>query len=296
MEGGVRWAVHSAIQRIKEKNKKDYWAQVTLGDLEVLVSDENRVKETYSDAVAVAERDWFALESSRQQLLILRDLGFRPPQVEAAVSLFDHALEKLKPPEQNLEKQKIPPLQPKLVFLFSGHMIDAPGRKPPRFPPKKEKIAAQEIVKKLDELDAGPKDLALCGGACGGDLLFAEACLARGLRLEVRIPFEEPTFLEKSVAFAGDQWRDRFNGVKKNSNTSLLVMPEELGPLPQKSNPYERDNLWQLYTALSWGPEKVRFICLWDGKGGDGPGGTAHMYNEVKRRTGNVTWIDIRKL
>jgi hypothetical protein len=39
-----------------------------------------------------------------------------------------------------------------------------------------------------------------------------------------------------------------------------------------------------------------RFICLWNGGGGDGLGGTAQMYDEVKRRTGRVTWIDTREL
>jgi hypothetical protein len=197
--------------------------------------------------------------------------------------------------EWALKKYK-PPFEPRYVFLFSGHMIDAPGRKEPRFPADKEKIADREIAKKLDELDAGPKDLALCGGACGGDLLFAEACLKLGVYLQIRIPFDELTFLKNSVTFAGGNWRDRYYAVKNNKLTTLLVMPEELGPTPENANPYERDNLWQLYTALSMGADKVRLICLWDGKGGDGPGGTAHMYNEVKRRTGHVTWIDIRQI
>jgi hypothetical protein len=200
---------------------------------------------------------------------------------------FDWALKKFKPP-------------PKLryVFLFSGHMIDAPGRVPPRFPPEKEKIAvaAQAIANKLDELDAGPKDLGLCGGACGGDLLFAEACLKRRVRLQIRIPFDEPTFLKNSVTFADGNWGERFDIVKKNPNTSLLIMPKELGPTPENVNPYERNNLWQLYTALSMGPEKVRFICLWDGKGGDGPGGTKHMHDSVKKRSGVVYVLDTNVL
>lgn len=73
-------------------------------------------------------------------------------------------------------------------------------------------------------------------------------------------------------------------------------MPEVLGPLPQGADPYERCNLWLLYTALALGIDKVRFICLWNGEGGDGPGGTAHMYREVNDRTGQVTWIDTGKL
>jgi len=69
-------------------------------------------------------------------------------------------------------------------------------------------------------------------------------------------------------------------------------MPEVLGPTPEDKDPYERDNLWQLYTALSLGPQKVRFICLWDGKGGDGPGGTKHMHDEVKKHNGQVIVIN----
>lgn len=61
--------------------------------------------------------------------------------------------------------------------------------------------------------------------------------------------------------------------------------------------PCVRCNRWQLYTAhrANLRVEKVRFVCLWNGEGWDGPDGTAHMYNEVKRRKGLVTWIDIRQ-
>jgi hypothetical protein len=76
----------------------------------------------------------------------------------------------------------------------------------------------------------------------------------------------------------------------------IRIMPEELGPLPANADPFERCNLWLRYSALSCGIDKVRFVALWDSGGGDGPGGAAHMYNEVKRRTGRVTWLDMRTL
>jgi hypothetical protein len=205
-----------------------------------------------------------------------------PPQEEID---FEWALKKFKPPPEL-----------RYVFLFSGHMIDAPGREPPRFPEKKEGAAADAINSTLDKLGAGSADIGLCGGACGGDLLFAEACLKRGVHLQIRIPFDEPTFLKNSVTFAGGNWRDRYYAVKNNKLTTLLVMPEELGPTPEKANPYERNNLWQLYTALSMGPEKVRFICLWDRKGGDGPGGTKHMHDSVEKRSGLVYVLDTNVL
>jgi tetratricopeptide (TPR) repeat protein len=284
MEGGIRWCIQSALSK-ESPQEKDYWARVTMGDLELLLSDTDTVERAYKDALAVVGEDWFALDSSRQRLLILRDLGFRPDQVRAAIQIFDQALDKLRPPVQYGK-----------VFLFSGHMIDAPGRAEPRFPPEKEAVAARAMARHLDDFGASSGDLAICGGACGGDLLFAEACLERGLQLEIYIPFQEPMFLRESVDFAGDEWRERYYEVKNDTRTKLLIMPDELGGLPPKANAYERNNLWQLYSALAWGGEKVRFVCLWNGKGGDGPGGTRHMYDEVLKRSGKVSVIDTNML
>jgi hypothetical protein len=67
---------------------------------------------------------------------------------------------------------------PKNVVLFSGHMIDAPDRKAPRFPPDKASVAAAAIADTLAKIGAAAGDLAICGG----DLLFAEACLTRAWR------------------------------------------------------------------------------------------------------------------
>ena len=185
---------------------------------------------------------------------------------------------------------------PRKVFLFSGHMIDAPGRPKPRFPPAREPAAARAIAAKLDELGGGAGDLAICGGACGGDLLFAEMALARGLRLQVLIPFDEPTFLAQSVDFADADWRRRFFAATTHPAASLQTMPNVLGPSAPEIDPYERENQWLLDTALEWGAEKLHFICLWDGGGGDGPGGTRHMVERVKQSQGTVHWLDVRTL
>jgi hypothetical protein len=183
---------------------------------------------------------------------------------------------------------------PRKAVLFSGHMIDAPGREKPRFPPDKEPIAARAIASALADLDVGPGDLSICGGACGGDLLFAEAALARGARLELYIPFEEPTFLEKSVDFAGGDWRARFFAAKARG--VLHVAPREVGPLQDGDDPYERVNRWMLEQASRFGADKLHFVCLWNGEGGDGPGGTKHMMEEVRQRGGRAQWLDTTKL
>ena len=50
------------------------------------------------------------------------------------------------------------------MALFSGHMIDAPGREVPRFPADKELAAAEAISEALDEIGASAGDLCICGG------------------------------------------------------------------------------------------------------------------------------------
>jgi hypothetical protein len=173
-------------------------------------------------------------------------------------------------------------------------MIDAAGRKQPRFPADRESIAGDAIVDTLTQSGAGAGDLAICGGACGGDLIFAEACLARGTGLELYLPFDQPTFLAESVDFAGANWHDRF--LAAASKATMHVAPAELGPLRPGEEPYERNNMWMLESAARFGPEKIVFICLWDGQGGDGPGGTRHLMEEVRRKSERIYWLDTRKL
>jgi len=190
-------------------------------------------------------------------------------------------------------------MSPRKVFLFSGHMVDAPGRDPPRFPPEKVERAGQKIADALKELDAGPGDVAFTQGACGGDLLFTEACQQRGVEVHWLQPFREQEFIQKSVLPGGDAWHQRYLQARDRLTVPLRAAPDELGELPSNAPPgfaYERCNLWLLTTALTLGGEKTHCLCLWNGEGGDGPGGTAHMYDEVKQRSGNVTWIDIRKI
>jgi hypothetical protein len=146
----------------------------------------------------------------------------------------------------------------------------------------------------VSDIDLGPGDIAICGGACGGDILFAEAALGSGARLELFIPFDETTFLERSVDFADHDWRARYFAVK--AAAVLHAAPNELGPLREGEDPYERNNRWMLESARRFGSEKVEFVCLWDGEGGDGPGGTREMMDAVRNQGGRTRWLDTTKL
>ena len=285
MAGAVRYAAEC-----EPDPNALFWSKTTVGDLEVLVGTPDTVKAVYKEAIAKNEKDWFALNSSRAQLQLLQDLGFRPDTVAAGIATFDRALSRLTRPEDRWE--------PRQVLLFSGHMMDAPDRKTPRFPADKEPAAAQAIEGALERSGAGQEDLAFCQAAAGGDLLFLEACQKRGVRCRVLLPFDEPEFIEKSIVTSagGDKWCDRFYAIKAKLLEPIRIMPDELGPAPANVDPFERCNLWLMYSALASGIDKLRFVALWDGGGGDGRGGTAHMLDEVKRRTGRVTWLDTRTL
>lgn len=189
--------------------------------------------------------------------------------------------------------------QPRQVLLFSGHMVDAADRPTPRFPNAMVPLATHRIAAALAALDAGSEDLALTQGACGGDLLFTEACWRRGVPVAWLQPFAEPEFIAASVAVGGDDWQRRYLEAKGALAMPPRAAPEALGPPPADRGDdyaYERCNLWLLYTALAYGADKLRLIALWNGGGGDGPGGTAHLVGEARRRGGHVDWIDTRTL
>ncbi|MES9833851.1 MAG: hypothetical protein ABW139_16570 [Candidatus Thiodiazotropha sp. DIVDIV] len=202
----------------------------------------------------------------------------------------DHALNLTDPSEK---------WEPRKVILFSGHMIDTPQRQTPRFPAEKVQIAAKRINEELEKMDAGPEDLALTQGACGADILFTEVCLQRGVKVHWLQPFDEADFIRKSVAQCGETWKNRYNKIRPKLAVPILSAPDTLGPPPKNASQdyaYVRCNLWLLSTAMTYGSERVNFICLWDGEGGDSSGGTAHMYNEVSKRKGRVFRIDSHSL
>ena len=210
--------------------------------------------------------------------------------MDAGIATFERALSRLPAPHKDW--------RPRQVVLFAGHMVDAPDRPVPRFPAEKVPAAARRIAEELDRLEVGPDDLALTQGASGGDLLFAEAALARGMKLQLLQPFDEPAFLQHSVAPGGTEWQQRYDAVVARLDPArpILHAPQALGPAPAGVDPYARCNLWLLNTALSGGIDRVRMIALWNGEKGDGPGGTDHLVHEVQRRTGRAVVIDTDSL
>jgi len=163
----------------------------------------------------------------------------------------------------------------KRAVIFSGHMIDPPGREKPRFPVECVPAVAASIGRQLARWGADAQTLAICGGAPGSDILFAEACLARGAHLRLLLPFSIEKFGRETFEGTPPAWLRRFEALLPRCE--VLCQPDVLGPLPLGATAYERNNLWILDHARSQLPrDSISALLVWDQQEtGDGPGGAA---------------------
>jgi hypothetical protein len=166
------------------------------------------------------------------------------------------------------------------ALLFTGHMIDRPGREVPRFPASAEKRsreAIQNAVCAVSWIQPGPT-IGLAAVASGGDLLFHEVCIELGIPTRLLLALPADQFEAESVAAAGPDWVRRYHALMSlRGPDNVFVMGDKDGLLEgETDNLWQRANLWMIEQAITLAPER-KLIALWDGKTGDGPGGTEHF-------------------
>jgi hypothetical protein len=176
-------------------------------------------------------------------------------------------------------------------------MIDAPGRKTERFPPRAEAVARvaleESVAVLLSRRDSeGRRDTAvgIAGGASGGDLLFHEVCATLKIPTLLRLSLPEEEYIAASVAPAGGDWVMRFRALLARLGPGAIAVLDDSVELPESLtgslagslaggaalNIWQRTNLWMVDEALKLAPQRT-LLALWDGKAGDGPGGTEHL-------------------
>ena len=167
-------------------------------------------------------------------------------------------------------------------LVFTGHMIDLPSRTKPRFPASLEHAARREIEKRVERCRQAVSHSEIGGfasGACGGDILFHEVCREAGIKTAIILPFSPEQFLVKSVeGIPNSSWVERFWKLWNDRKYSLFT---EVVGVPETDDAYALCNTRMLELAKDHGD--VHVIALWDGKGGDGPGGTADLVKQAKR-------------
>ena len=183
------------------------------------------------------------------------------------------------------------------VAICSGHMIDAVDRKAARFPQAKAEAVRVKIAQQLAEWQIGSSDLALCGGASGADLLFAEECLRCGAQLRLLLAQRIDDFVRESVRPGGEEWVRRFHALREKAEVKIL--PAKSKAESNENSIYARNNLWIIETALAEAgdPGKVYALLVWDEKlTGDGPGGTSDFQKKINRLGGQFQIINPTKL
>ncbi|MEP6671045.1 MAG: hypothetical protein ABJF10_17930 [Chthoniobacter sp.] len=184
-----------------------------------------------------------------------------------------------------------PAKPPQRILVFSGHLIDAPNRPQPRFPPAKEKVVRKRLAEQLQALKIGNGDLAITGAARGGDLLFAELCADAGAEVWLLLPLPEEEFLDESVRLPGSDWEARFRALSGRAHVGRFFQHEHLGADREGVGVHARNNLWIVETAraLADSPQHIHAFLVWDEKStGDGPGGTSDFVERVRKLGGHV--------
>lgn len=270
-------AVGLSLKAAAARTPADIWTAISKADYQFLTGTrDSAVATAYQRAIANAAP--FALSAARSQLELFETLELRPSRTKACLGVFPA-------PE--------PTAAPKLrqAILFTGHMIDAPGRKEPRFPAVAEPQARAAIKSKIQELLAatpGPA-LGIAGGANGGDILFHEVCAELGVPTRMLLSLSPGPFISESVAHGGSDWVRRFNDLitKLGPEVQVLQPSKEL-PRWMREMPgydvWQRTNIWLLNEAIATGCDAMTLVALWDGKSGDGPGGTKHMAELAAQR------------
>jgi class 3 adenylate cyclase len=159
------------------------------------------------------------------------------------------------------------------VVVFTGHLVDHPDRGVPRFPRHLERVVSEAIRDRL------VRDDCLIGYASAGpgaDILFLEALLDLGGEANVVLPYDRDEFLRNSAKFVGDpSWTERSERVLKRATRVIVASPQRTVSGPTT---FEFANL-MLHGLASNRAEHLETslvrLAVWDGKPGDGPGGTA---------------------
>ena len=311
LAAAVQLSLDANARQLEREQKRDAWLEISRADLAFLTTiAPQRVAAAYRRAVP-ADLD-FNVSSIRTQLAIYRDLGVL---TENLAEVFKVVTE---PPPLEEAKAVSDALEPrKQVLVFTGHRIDAPGRKTPRFPADKESVAREQIKEAIvEQMNKGGVVSAYAGAASGGDILFLEVCEELGIPTHLYLAIPAGNYVTASVRDGGPDWVDRFwklhdkhaarDEIRVLSNAAEVNDESEYLPAWLRAKPdytiWQRNNLWTLFNALAesadpkTGTPNLTLIALWDGGKGDGPGGTADLVEKVKNVGARCRIIDTKKV
>ena len=180
---------------------------------------------------------------------------------------------------------KIPP-----VVCATGHVIDPPGGPFARFPATRENSVRLRIQALLKRWDAR---LGYSGAAGGADLIFAETIHALGGETCLILPVDRQTFCRVERRRVGRRIIQRYHAALAKAS-SVTESPFSRAR-PRGGDIWDFGNRMILGNALRRASEletELNVLAVWDGKPGDGRGGTADMVSLARHCGLTVHVID----
>jgi hypothetical protein len=160
------------------------------------------------------------------------------------------------------------------VIVISGHLVDRPDRPVPRFPQARVSWVADRVREICDEWRIGPATTVITGGARGADIIAAEEGVVRGAAVILCLASPPERFVRESVELGGTDWADRFRRLLAIADVRQLADP------PDGAAVFARTNEWIVDLARTIDPEP-QAVSEWNGREGDGVGGTADMVRRM---------------
>lgn len=242
----------------EEITSEDYWTLATLGEACLVLQQWSESQKWYRHAVKITPKRYGDHCSTRSNAKLL--LEYLESSSEYLLECFD-----------------IP-----RIAVFTGHLIDTPNRREPRFPPHLETQVYQAIRQKLEEHNI---QFGYSSAACGSDILFLEAVLERSGEIHIVLPYPEAEFRRDCVdVISGSNWGERFSRLLQQASSVNVAV----------NSVYEEDTSIYKYThSLLHGLAKMRSqnldtelvpMAVWDENPGNSLGGTATMVKTWHQR------------
>jgi len=279
LAGAVEFSLRARQQELARNDESDPWLAASLADLAFLTRRRN-ITQAYREALATLPL--YAVGIVARQFHIFAGLNIMADSVKAAAPLFQNVAQ--------AAQAAVPPR----VLVFTGHRIDDPGRPRPRFPARCEG-AARDAIRRAVQAEISGGTVGIAGGASGGDLLFLEICEELGIERHMYLIVPREDYIKASVAPAGPQWIARFEHQYETAQRREYQRSAELPAWLQEKPGYgvwQRSNSWMLHNALAMGNSNTTLLALWNGAGGDGPGGTEHMVRTAAGRGARTVVLD----
>jgi class 3 adenylate cyclase len=252
-----------------------YWIVATLGEAALLLESWTEAEDWYSKASIIGRGKLGDIVSTRRNArLILSCLQADAARVDSCFT--------------------VPP-----VVVFAGHLIDRPGRSTVRFPPASEEAASEAIRRRLKELAPA---IGYSSAGCGGDILFLEALLDASAEAHIVLPYGREQFRADSVDLGSgsggdrgywDRWSDRYARVLDRAAEVVTTSEQRMGA---GVTSFEYGFRWLDGAAAVKADEletELIALALWDGRPGDGVGGTAWAIDRWRRSGRTIEIIDL---